>query len=94
MSDFMLSQVQGLLTRVGDDLDKMARTTGAQMDTVLGAIDDLAANLFATQAILCMMMKDKPVDAAAAKAWITKQAGGASNTPKALELVDLLVNAK
>ena len=63
------------------------------MDTVLGAIDDLAANLFATQAILCIMLKDKPVDAAAAKAWITKQAGGAANTPKALELVDLLLGA-
>ncbi len=94
MSDFMLIQVQGLLTRVGDDLEKMGRQHNAQMDTVLGAIDDLAANLFATQAILCMMLKDKPVDAAAAKAWITKQSGGASNTPKAIELVDLLLNSK
>jgi hypothetical protein len=93
MSDFMLSQVQGLLTRVGDDLEKMGRTHNAQMDTVLGAIDDLAANLFATQAILCMMLKDKPVDAAAAKAWVTQQAGGASNAPKALEVVDLLLKS-
>ena len=94
MSDFMLSQVQGLLTRVSDDLDKMGRSTNAQVDTILGAIDDLSANLFATQAILCQMMKDKPVDAAAAKAWITNLAGGAANAPKALEVVDLLVNSK
>ena len=37
MSDFMLSQVQGLLSRVADDVDKMGRTTTAQVDTVLGA---------------------------------------------------------
>ena len=59
MSDFMLSQVQGLLTRLADDLDKMGRTNNAQMDTVLGAIDDLSANLFATQALLCMMIKEQ-----------------------------------
>ena len=93
MSDFMLSQVQGLLTRVSDDLDKMGRQTNAQVDTILGAIDDLAANLFATQALLCILMKDKKVDAAAAKDWIAKQAGGAPNAPKAVQVVDLLIEA-
>ena len=91
MSDFMLSQVQGLLTRVSDDLDKMGKQSNAQMDTVLGAIDDLAANLFATQALLCMLLKEKKVDGAAAKAWISAQAGGAPNAPKALQVVDLLL---
>ena len=93
MSDFMLSQVQGLLTRVQDDLDKMGKQSHAQMDTVLGAIDDLAANLFATQSLLCMLMKDKNVDAEGAKAWIAKQAGGAPNAPKAIQVVDLLVES-
>ena len=94
MSDFMLSQVQGLLTRVADDLDKLGKTSEAQMNTVLGAIDDLSANLFATQAIMAQMLKDRPVDGAAAKDWIIRQAGGEPNAPKALEVVDLLLETK
>ncbi len=94
MSDFMLSQVQGLLTRVADEVDKAGKLHNAQMDTVLGAIDDLAANLFATQALLCLMLKDQTVDATAAKAWIAKQAGGAPNAPKAIDMVDILLKVR
>jgi hypothetical protein len=93
MSDFMLSQVMGLLTRVSDDLEKVNKTNN-QMDTLLGAIDDLSANVFATQAILCLALKNNPVKAEDAKAWITKQVGAADNAPKALELVDLLLAKK
>ena len=93
MSDFMLSQVMGLLTRVSDDLEKVG-STASQMDTLLGAIDDLSANVFATQALLCLLLKDHPVKAADAKAWITRQVGEADNAPKALELVDLLLAQK
>jgi phytoene dehydrogenase-like protein len=93
MSDFMMSQVQGLLAKVTDDLDKMSRTSNAQTDMLLGAINDLAANLFATQAILCVMLRDKPVDAAAVKAWIAGQTGNAMEAPKAQAVVDQLLAA-
>ncbi|TAL04001.1 MAG: hypothetical protein EPO08_02700 [Rhodospirillaceae bacterium] len=93
MSDFMLSQVMGLLTRVSDDLGKVG-TTASQLDTLLGAIDDLSANVFATQALLCLLLKDHPVKAEEAKAWITRQVGDADNAPKALGLVDLLLAQK
>ncbi|MGE4064737.1 MAG: hypothetical protein AB7E79_15345 [Rhodospirillaceae bacterium] len=94
MSDFMMSQVQGLLAKVTDDLDKMNRTSNAQTDMLLGAINDLAANLFASQAILCVMLKDHPVDAKKVKDWIASQAGGAE-APKSLAVVDqLLASAK
>ena len=91
MSDFMLSQVQGLLTRVVDDLDRLNITSQAQVQTLIGAVDDLAANLFATQAVLAVIMKNNPVNAQAAKDWIIRQTGSAEKTPKAMEIIDQLV---
>ena len=91
MSDFMMSQVQGLLAKVSDDLDKMNKTTNAQTDMLLGAINDLAANLFATQGILCVLLKDHPIDPQQVKAWIASQTGSTSEAPKAQALVDMLL---
>jgi hypothetical protein len=93
MSDFMLSQVMGLLTRVSDDLDKVGKTAN-QMDVILGAIDDLSANVFATQALLAMVLRKQSVSGEDAKAWITAQVGDAANAPKALQIVDLLLEKK
>ena len=92
MSDFMMSQVQGLLAKVADDVDKMGKSTAAQTDMLLGAINDLAANIFATQAILCVLLRDHPVDPAKVKAWINNQTGSATETPKAHAVVDLLLS--
>ncbi len=93
MSDFMMSQVHGLLAKVADDVDKMGKTAGAQTDMLLGAINDLAANLFATQAILGVMLRDHPVDPAKVKAWIAKQTGSPTDAPKAQAIVDMLLSA-
>ncbi len=92
MSDFMMSQVQGLLAKVADDVDKMGKTHNAQTDMVLGAINDLAANLFATQAILCVLLRDHPVNPADVKAWISAQTGSPTEAPKAHAVVDLLLS--
>lgn len=94
MSDFMMSQVQGLLAKVTDDLEKMNKTQNAHTDMVLGAINDLAANLFATQAILCAVLKDHPVDPAKVKAWIADQTGGSpDDAPNAHAIVDMLLKS-
>lgn len=92
MSDFMMSQVQGLLGKVAEDIEQMNKTTTAQTEMLLGAINDLAANMFATQAILSVMLRDHPVDAAKVKAWInTQTAAGGTEAPKALAVVDMLL---
>src|SRR3954462_535182 len=91
MSDFMMSQVQGLLAKVADDVDRMGKTSNAQTDVLLGAIDDLAANLFATQAILCVLLRDHPIDPAKVKAWITSQTSTPTDAPKAQAIVDMLL---
>lgn len=92
MSDFMMSQVQGLLAKVTDDLDKMNKTSNAQTDMLLGAINDLAANLFATQGILCVLLQDHPIDAQKVKDWIASQTGGGTEAPKAQAIVDQLLS--
>jgi hypothetical protein len=94
MSDFMMSQLQGLLGKVSDDIDKMSSSTNAHLDNILGAIDDLAANVFATQAILAVMLEKNPVDAQKVKAWIDAQTGTSGTTPKAHAIVDMLVAKK
>ena len=92
MSEFMLSQIQGMLNKVTDDMNKMGETNEAQLLTVLQAINEMAANLFATQAIMAQMMDGKDVDPEAAKAWIQAQLeSDESEAPKALEMVDQLL---
>jgi hypothetical protein len=92
MSDFMMSQVQGLLGKVADDIDRMGKTTNAQSDMLLNAINDLAANMFATQAILSVMLRDHPVDPAKVKAWIDTQTKAyGTEAPKAHAVVDQLL---
>ncbi len=92
MSDFMMSQVQGLLGKVSDDIERMSKTTASQSEVLFGAINDLAANLFATQAILCVLLRDHPIDPAKVKAWITTQTtAGGTDAPKALAIVDMLL---
>lgn len=93
MSDFMMSQVQGLLAKVADDLEKMGDTNTSQTDMLLGAINDLAANMFATQAILCVLLRDHPVDPKQVKAWIAAQTGSPDEAPKAQGIVDMLLGA-
>ena len=91
MSDFMMSQVQGILAKVADDIEKMGETTTAQTEMLLGAINDLAANMFATQAILCVLLRDHPVDVNKVKAWISAQTGSPDEAPKAQGIVDMLL---
>jgi hypothetical protein len=93
MSDFMMSQVQGLLGKVADDIDQMSKTTTAQSEMLLEAINDLAANMFATQAILCVLLREHPVKVADVKEWIAKQTTDTgTEAPKAQAVVDLLLS--
>ena len=95
MSDFMMSQVKGLLSKVSDDMEGLAESNTDQFEMLLGAIDDLAANMFATQAVMTILLKQTPVDAEEAKAWIREQAAAAGKeAPKAESMVDYLIPGK
>jgi hypothetical protein len=78
-------------------LQKERLTSGqlGQFEMLLGAIDDLAANIFATQPIMSLMLKHSPVDVEEAKAWIREQAEAAGQeTPKAEAMVEYLIPSK
>jgi hypothetical protein len=92
MSDFMMSQVKGLLSKVSDDMENLADTNASHAEMLLGAIDDLAANMFATQAIMSCMLKNNPVTTEEAKAWVREQAEAAGQeAPKAEAMVEYLI---
>jgi hypothetical protein len=92
MSDFMMSQVKGLLNKVSDDMENLAESNSDQFKMLLGAIDDLAANMFATQAVVTKMLEKNPVSAEDAKAWIREQAQAAGQeAPKAEAMVEYLI---
>lgn len=93
MSDFMVSQVKGLLSKVSEDMANLAVSNSGHAEVLLGAIDDLAANLFATQAVVACMLKNNPVYAEEAKTWIREQAESAGQkAPKAESMVDYIVS--
>jgi hypothetical protein len=92
MSDFKMSQVKGLLNKVSDDMENLAESNSDQFKMLLGAIDDLAANMFATQAVVTKMLEKNPVSAEDAKAWIREQAQAAGQeAPKAEAMVEYLI---
>ncbi|MFL2770267.1 MAG: hypothetical protein ACJZ9F_04585 [Rhodospirillaceae bacterium] len=92
MSDFMMSQVKGLLSKVSEDMENLADSNADHANLLFGAIDDLAANIFATQAVIACMAKKNPVDAEEAKSWIREQAELAGQkAPKAEEMVDYIL---
>lgn len=95
MSDFMMKQMQGLLSSVSDNLEELGERNDAQVQTILGAIDDLAANVFATQAILVAMLEKNPVDADQVLAWIRDLCEkNGTEAPKAEAMAELLLRGE
>jgi hypothetical protein len=45
MSGFMVSQVKGLLSKASEDMANLAVSNSDHAEVLLGAVDDLAANL-------------------------------------------------
>lgn len=69
MSDFMLSQVQNTLNSVTADIHRLS-DTNSQMEVILDAIDDLAANLLALNAVVGVLAQKQPVALAEAEEWL------------------------
>lgn len=93
MSDLMLSQIQHMLSRVNDEVQKMGEITDARADTVLGAMDDMAANMLALQAVVEALLKKYPIDPADARAVLDAQLSNVEGeAPKARAVLDNLLS--
>ncbi|SDH34449.1 hypothetical protein [Roseospirillum parvum] len=75
MSELMLSQIQHMLNRVSDEVDRLGNNSQDNTEQVLGAMDDLAANVFAAQVVIRALMKQYPLELDAAMAELDAQTG-------------------
>ena len=85
-----LNQIQSLLANLSNDIQTMHDNTSRQMDTFMGALDDIAAHTLAVQAILVTLLETHPVDMDKVLGWIdantqgTVENGGDVSKSKAL----------
>ncbi|MBF0562643.1 MAG: hypothetical protein HQL37_11605 [Alphaproteobacteria bacterium] len=79
MSDAIVAKMVDLLSGLSKDISDMASGTKQQTDTVMTALDDMAAHVLALQGIVLAMLEKVPVDAAVVDGWLdqrTKEFGG------------------
>lgn len=94
MSEGLIDQVQGLLTTVSDDINRMHAETLANNETFLEALDDVAANVLGLQAVIAALVKTYPVDGAVAKAWIAENMDSeGQGAEKAEAVIDFLLGS-
>ncbi|MEO5375022.1 MAG: hypothetical protein H7840_12190 [Alphaproteobacteria bacterium] len=98
MADALLNQVQKMLTDLSGDVEQMTTVTRNQVDTLMGALDDIAAHTLAVQAILIQVMKTTPVDKDAVLAWVRDQTKtvdpSGEGTTKSLALAEFLITGR
>lgn len=95
MSDNMIAKVEGLLHSVSDDVNRIYQESIDNNETFLGALDDVAANVLALQALIAAMLKKYPIDAADAKAWLQANMDSeGQGAEKAEAVVDFLIGEK
>lgn len=70
MSELMLNQIQHMLHNVSDAVQTMGDSSTHNIDVIMGALDDMAANVMATQAVVATMLKKYPVELAEVEAWL------------------------
>lgn len=95
MSDEILVKVEGLLKSVSDDVSRVYQESLDNNETFLGALDDVAANVLALQAVIAAMLKKYPIAAADAKAWLQANMDTeGQGAEKAEAVVDFLIGDK
>jgi hypothetical protein len=71
------------------------KSMGGAVDQQLDQLDDIAAHIIAMEALVLQILKQHPVDAEAAKAWVVQatetSTGKAGGSTKARAIVEQLV---
>lgn len=95
MSEVMLTEIQQMLNRVSDEVDRLGANNQDRSEQVLAAMDDLAANVFAAQVVIRALMKKYPLDLDAAMAELDGQVDGSGiEAPTTRLLVKYLVTGE
>ncbi len=72
MSELMLNQIQHILNTVTDSVQDIGDTNVKNMDVFMGALDDMAANIMATQAVVAVLLKKYPVELEEVIDWLAQ----------------------
>lgn len=71
MSDTGIEKVEDLLSGVSADVNRMYSQALENDETFLAALDDVAAHVFALEAVVAALVKQHPIAEEDAKAWLT-----------------------
>lgn len=95
MSELMLDHVRNMVARVSQDMRQMGDVNQQSLDTILNALNDLAGNVLALEAVVGAMLKKYPVEAGEAKDWLKDHlAPTGGEAPVAEGLIDYMVTGK
>lgn len=86
MSELMLNQIQVLLTKLSQDVERMGEISTEQAQNLLNMMDGLAAHVLGTKAVVAALVKKYPVEMAEVEAWLeenTDTAGDSAEDIKA-----------
>ncbi|ABC23719.1 hypothetical protein [Rhodospirillum rubrum] len=72
MSELMLNQIQVLLTKLSEDVERMGDLSTEQVNNLLNMLDGLAAHVLGTKAVVAALVKKYPIDLADAEAWLAE----------------------
>jgi hypothetical protein len=72
MSELMLNQIQVLLTKLSEDVERMGDLSTEQVSNVLNMMDGLACHVLGTKAVVATLVKKYPVDMADVMAWLNE----------------------
>lgn len=81
MSELMLNQIQHMLHNVSDAVQTMGDQSSHNMEVVMGALDDIAANVMATQAVVAVLLKKFPLEMAEVEAWLNQDIQNPNGIP-------------
>ncbi|MCF8481686.1 MAG: hypothetical protein K9H25_14745 [Rhodospirillum sp.] len=70
MSELMLNQIQVLLTKLSEDVERMGDLSTEQVTNVLNMMDGLACHILGAKAVVAVMARKYPVDMAEVMAWL------------------------
>ncbi|MGB0695479.1 MAG: hypothetical protein ACPGOY_07505 [Rhodospirillaceae bacterium] len=70
MSDLLMNQMQVILSKLSEDVQRMGDLSTDQISTLLDSMDDLAAHVLGTKAVVAVMAQKAGVSMDDVNAWI------------------------
>ena len=93
MSDLMLDHLRNLVNKVSAEVTNLGETNSGQFNTLLSAIDDIAADILALEAVVSTILAKYPVEMAAVKERLNQNTKG-QQTPMTEKMIEFLFEGR